>query len=1008
MSAARPAATNPYPGLRPFQPDEEHLFFGREGQLDDLLGRLRRTRFVAVVGGSGSGKSSLVRAGLLPALHGGFMAGAGSRWRIAVVRPGLAPIANLAEALAVPGALGGDAASTHAVLRRGALGVVDAVQRAKTAANENVLIVVDQFEELFRFAAAAGTRHGDEAAAFVKLLLAAAAAHSLPIFVVLTMRSDFVGDCARFRDLPEAINDGMFLLPRMTRDELRRAVEGPAGVAGTPIAARLTTRLLNELGDDQDQLPVLQHALMRTWTIWEHDHARGEPLDLRHLDDAGGLAEALSRHADEVYKSLPDSRARAVSARLFQALTELGPDNRGVRRPTRFADACAIVGCEAAELSAVVEAFRAPERAFLTPPAGTRLDADTVLDVSHESLMRTWARLQRWVADEAESARIYRRLAQAAALNLRGEAALWRDPDLSIALAWRERAVPNPAWGRRYDRGFDDAMRFLDESAAAREAELERRARARRRQLQSLRAFAAVLGGLFVVSAIAAWWGMLQRDRARLEAKRATVAAVSATEARRRADAFADAEHRAALAAQRAQLRALAAARSERDAERAAVGAKLAAQHSAVAARRSAVEARRSAANGQYDAGLAYLARNEYGAALASLDRAVTTYEALGERAREAAAVAARGQIAALRGDERGALAEYAHALQLDPRNVDTYVDRSLTEDAMGEHARALADADAALAIAPSAAGYVARAHARADAPSPRYPEALDDYGRALALATPKERAADEAVADRAKQDAANAYAGRAQILAAERNYAGALADADAALRANPADADAFVERAAALRAEGRPADAAAASYAALALQPSNAAARRELALAQSGAAAHPAASPAPRVAAIAPPRAPRTRPSAAVHSAPLRPAPPAPMVAAAGPPHGRSACDMALDYEREAAQDAIPRQEAYDMALIGLRANDGCGDDQRHLVNEAYLLSLRAPAEHDLQIGDWRADLREANALLARCAVTPGIAGTRTAEDCRTQQRYNERFANAYPAARVSMQPDR
>ena len=109
--------TSPFPGLRPFELDEEHLFFGREGQSDELLARLNSNRFLAVVGASGSGKSSLVRAGLLPSLYSGLLAGASSGWRVAILRPGGAPIRNLAEALNHPDVFGDEAASDDAIIR---------------------------------------------------------------------------------------------------------------------------------------------------------------------------------------------------------------------------------------------------------------------------------------------------------------------------------------------------------------------------------------------------------------------------------------------------------------------------------------------------------------------------------------------------------------------------------------------------------------------------------------------------------------------------------------------------------------------------------------------------------------------------------------------------------------------------------------------------------------------------------------------------------------------------
>ena len=270
--------TNPFPGLRPFDFEESHLFFGRDGQSEQLISKLGATHFLAAVGTSGSGKSSLVRAGLMPALLGGFMTSAGSNWRIAVIRPGNDPIGNLARALNSPDVFGSEipenaalqVALTEASLLRGSRGLVDAVRQAMLAGNENLLVLVDQFEEIFRFACVAETQeYRDEAAAFVKLLLEAAKQRDIPIYVALTMRSDYLGDCSQFWGLPEAINESQYLIPRLTRDQLKEAITGPISVAHGNITPRLVARLLNDVGDNQDQLPVLQHLLMRMWDEWE-------------------------------------------------------------------------------------------------------------------------------------------------------------------------------------------------------------------------------------------------------------------------------------------------------------------------------------------------------------------------------------------------------------------------------------------------------------------------------------------------------------------------------------------------------------------------------------------------------------------------------------------------------------------------------------------------------------------------------------------------------------------
>jgi hypothetical protein len=483
---------NPFPGLRPFETEEYRLFFGREGQSDALLARLQRTRFLAVVGTSGSGKSSLIRAGLMPALRGGMMAGAGSGWRIAVMRPGGDPIGNLAAELAVEDVLpqagaGLPANETEAVidatLRSGSLGIVNVAYQGRLGEHEKLLIVVDQFEELFRFRAAQQNTNADEAAAFVKLLLEAAQQRELSIYVVLTMRSDFLGDCAQFQGLPEAINDGQYLIPRMTRDERRFAVTGPVGVTRGKIAEPLVNRLLNDVGDNPDQLPILQHALMRTWEHWQSHRRNGEPIGMEHYEAIGTMSDALSLHADEAFNELKDERSRSIAEKMFKALTERGADNRELRRPTRMDALCQIAGATLPEMTAVIDVFRGGGRSFLMPPAGVPLHADTVVDISHESLIRNWKRLKEWVNEEAQSARYYRRLADTAVLHREGSEGLMQDPALQIIYDWYQEAKPNAAWAKRYHPEFDEAIAYLDQSTRARDAAIAERERQRNAEL---------------------------------------------------------------------------------------------------------------------------------------------------------------------------------------------------------------------------------------------------------------------------------------------------------------------------------------------------------------------------------------------------------------------------------------------------------------------------------------------------------------------------------------------
>jgi tetratricopeptide (TPR) repeat protein len=492
--------SNPFPGLRPFETEEYYLFFGREGQSNELLKRLQANRFVAVIGTSGSGKSSLVRAGLLPILFGGLMTSAGSSWRVAIIRPGNNPTGNLARALSSHSVFGIAkekdaellASDTEMTLRRSSLGLVEAVRHAKMQPQENLLIVVDQFEELFRIKQTKGKNNSEaEAAAFVKLLIEAIQQTELPIYVVLTMRSDYLGECAQFRDLPEAINRSQYLIPRMNDDERREAIASPIAVEGGAITLLLVNRLVNDAGDSPDQLPILQHALMRTWDYWRHNHTASEPIDISHYEQIGGIANALSQDADKAYDELSDSRKR-IAEKVFKCLTEKGPDNREIRRPTTIRELSELADEDEEEVIAVIRNFRDSGRSFLTlletgsSSSGTlpEISADTLVDISHESLIRVWDRLRGWADEEALSARTYRRLAERAIEYGEGKSERMRNPALQFTLDWRERHNPTKAWAARYHPEFQKAMAFLDESKAAHEAEAAERERYQKEQFE--------------------------------------------------------------------------------------------------------------------------------------------------------------------------------------------------------------------------------------------------------------------------------------------------------------------------------------------------------------------------------------------------------------------------------------------------------------------------------------------------------------------------------------------
>ncbi len=528
--------SNPFPGLRPFTIDDSHLFFGREGQVDEVLLKLYQHRSVTIMGYSGSGKSSLMYCGLIPVLYGGFMTDSGPDWKVITVRPGNAPIENLSVAavnfLFQEGRIAEEDKHIHkaiinSVLRSGSTGLVELAKYLQTSDGENVFFLIDQFEELFRYKESGNEDFTNEATAYVNLLLEAVAQRHVPAYISLNMRSDFIGECASFPGLTQMINTSNYLVPQMTRDQKRMAIEGPVAVGGGRISQRLVKRLLSDIGDNQDQLPILQHALMRTWDYWVANREEGESLDIRHYNAVGRIAQALSLHANEAYDELT-SQEKEVAEVLFKSITEKNSDSLEMRRPAKISEVASLAQVSEERVIDVVEKFRKPGRSFLMPGMHVALKSNSVVELSHESLMRIWTRLSTWVDEEFESALMYKRVSDAAAMYQIGKTSLWRPPDLQLALNWQKKQQPTRQWAQRYDIAFERAIVFLDTSRITYEAELKNQEMLQRRMLRRARATNLILALLLLIATGFFVYGFFQQIEAERQRAAAEIAAAEA------------------------------------------------------------------------------------------------------------------------------------------------------------------------------------------------------------------------------------------------------------------------------------------------------------------------------------------------------------------------------------------------------------------------------------------------------------------------------------------------
>jgi tetratricopeptide (TPR) repeat protein/energy-coupling factor transporter ATP-binding protein EcfA2 len=470
MNTSCPMPNNPFVGLRPFESEEAELFFGRTEQTTELLQRLHRTRFLAVVGSSGCGKSSLVRAGLIPQLKAGMLVGDRDRWFIAAMKPGEHPRQHLAAALFSPlpetqtGVQETD--FEESIQTSGIAAVTEILSLALNTADANLLFLVDQFEEIFRFTPEnSDPQRKEEAADFVSLMLALSEKRLLPIYVVMTMRSDFLGNCDAFYGLPEALNRSQYLVPRLTRKQRREAIEGPIRLYGQSITPRLVDRVLNDMGEESDQLPVMQHAMLRVWDYWQQNPDGS--LDLIHYEakPVGTIKHALSLHAEEALEGMNNEEMK-LTEKIFKALTEIDSSNRPIRRPAHLSLIEASTGASGKKILEIIERFRSGGRCFLVISHDGK-SGDSLIDISHESLIRQWERLKKWVDEEAEDRYRYKRIVDAALWQHKG-GGLLQDPDLQLAMDWWKKAQPTEPWAKRYGGEYYSAKKFLDASKRAR------------------------------------------------------------------------------------------------------------------------------------------------------------------------------------------------------------------------------------------------------------------------------------------------------------------------------------------------------------------------------------------------------------------------------------------------------------------------------------------------------------------------------------------------------------
>lgn len=486
--------TSPYRGLEAF--DEEHaaFYFGRSAEIQHLIEKLKGSRFLAVVGPSGSGKSSLVRAGLIPALREGRIPGS-EHWVIGKMRPGSHPLAALATELvrvAPDLAMGKTVDELRDDPR--ALDHIARLVIAGSPAGSKFLLVVDQFEELFTLC-----QDDAERSAFIAALLYAATIPGGECLVVVTLRADFYARCATYPELAALIAGQQTLVWSLDDQNLRDVIVEPAWRSGLHFEDGLVDTIQTDVANQPGSLPLLEHALQGLW-----QNRRGSLLTLEGYQASGRVAGSIAKTAEAEYTSL-DPEQQALARSIFLRLTQPGEGTEDTRRRASV-DELVPEASDSASIEAVIDRLIAAR--LLTASTSESDPGRSQIEVAHEALIRAWPRLRTWIDEDRIGLRIHRRLADDALEWQRmgyDEAQLYRGAKLVEASDYAER---QPASLNALERSF------LDQSAALRDRErAEANARRAARERNQKRVAAGLFAGL-VISLLLGGFGWLQRTKA--------------------------------------------------------------------------------------------------------------------------------------------------------------------------------------------------------------------------------------------------------------------------------------------------------------------------------------------------------------------------------------------------------------------------------------------------------------------------------------------------------------
>ncbi len=563
-----------FPGLNPFNASEQNAFYGRQRQVDDLLSIMQSSRFIALVGQAGSGKSSLIRAGLIPALQRGFDGIVGKKWAIAYCRSGVTPLENLAAALAEENVLVGKEKGSLELqqeiireMRRDHSGLLRSVAQRETLQQKNLLIILDQFEDIFQFEEVSKARNDQwdqDISLLFHNLARAIGSTKAPIYLMIGLRSSFLPKMYNLRGIQDYLSTGLYAIPLLRQDDLKQIIQQSLKQNGIIIKDDAYNFLEKGYNQNANNLPFVQLSIKRLVQKrleaykqfkQQNDNTDDaalrfpeETADFKQVASYGDILLGVANDLETFYKEQVEND-QILMRKVFKLITLPGAIQY-IRQPRTFKEIQNITEVPREVLKYfLINIYKSVPAVleFIQPFAHNTeffhedsLQDDSIINLSNDYLVLPWSRLKEWIKEELESRETYSRLTKTALLFQKGEAGYLIPPDLDVIHQWYLRENPKKVWADQFNSMFQLSIDYLMKSKEEHQLAVEKKEAERKRELKRIKRnilyvliFAVFCAGIGVFAFVQQNIASKEQKKAEKEAKNAAIQTIKAQKAQK-------------------------------------------------------------------------------------------------------------------------------------------------------------------------------------------------------------------------------------------------------------------------------------------------------------------------------------------------------------------------------------------------------------------------------------------------------------------------------------------